>query len=41
MGICRRILVLNFGQLIFDGTPEAAVGNPEVIRAYLGEKEDA
>ena len=41
MGICRRILVLNFGQLIFDGTPETAVGNPEVIRAYLGEKEDA
>ena len=41
MGICRRILVLNFGQLIFDGTPESAVENPEVIRAYLGEKEDA
>jgi len=41
MGICRRILVLNFGQLIFDGTPEAAVQNHEVIRAYLGEKEDA
>ena len=41
MGICRRILVLNFGQLIFDGAPEAAVENPEVIRAYLGEKEDA
>jgi len=41
MGICRRILVLNFGQLIFDGTPEAAVENPEVIRAYLGEREDA
>jgi branched-chain amino acid transport system ATP-binding protein len=41
MGICRRILVLNFGQLIFDGTPEAAVEDPEVIRAYLGEREDA
>ena len=41
MGICQRILVLNFGQLIFDGTPEAAVDNPEVIRAYLGEREDA
>jgi branched-chain amino acid transport system ATP-binding protein len=41
MGICRRILVLNFGQLIFDGTPEEAVENPEVIRAYLGEREDA
>jgi branched-chain amino acid transport system ATP-binding protein len=41
MGICRRILVLNFGQLIFDGTPEEAVENPEVISAYLGEKENA
>jgi branched-chain amino acid transport system ATP-binding protein len=41
MGICRRILVLNFGQLIFDGSPKAAVENPEVIRAYLGEKENA
>ena len=41
MGICRRILVLNFGQLIFDGPPVAAVENREVIRAYLGEKEDA
>ena len=41
MGICRRILVLNFGQLIFDGAPEAAVEDSEVIRAYLGEKEDA
>jgi len=41
MGICHRILVLNFGQLIFDGTPGAAVEDPEVIRAYLGEREDA
>ncbi len=41
MGICRRILVLNFGELIFDGTPEAAVEDQEVVRAYLGEKEDA
>jgi len=41
MGICRRILVLNFGQLIFDGIPEGAVEDQEVIRAYLGEREDA
>jgi len=38
MGICRRILVLNFGQLIFNGTPEEAVDNPDVISAYLGDK---
>jgi len=41
LGICRRILVLNFGQLIFDGTPQEAVEDPEVICAYLGEREDA
>ena len=41
MGICRRILVLNFGQLIFDGTPEEAVENPEVISAYLGDSGNA
>ena len=41
MGICRRILVLNFGQLIFNGTPEEAVDNPDVISAYLGDKANA
>ena len=41
MGICHRLLVINFGQLIFDGLPMEAVEDPGVIRAYLGEKEDA
>ncbi|MGO8987950.1 MAG: ABC transporter ATP-binding protein [bacterium] len=41
MGICRRILVLNFGQLIFDGTPEEAVESPEVVSAYLGDRKSA
>lgn len=41
MGLSHRVLVLNFGRLIFDGTPEAAVENPEVVRAYLGEQDDA
>jgi branched-chain amino acid transport system ATP-binding protein len=41
MGICRRILVLNFGQLIFDGTPEQAVESPEVVSAYLGDRKNA
>ncbi|RJQ76002.1 MAG: ABC transporter ATP-binding protein [Desulfobacteraceae bacterium] len=37
MGICDRLLVINFGQLIFDGAPQAAVEDPAVIKAYLGE----
>ena len=41
MGICDRLLVINFGQLIFDGLPTDAVENLEVIQAYLGDKEDA
>jgi branched-chain amino acid transport system ATP-binding protein len=41
MGICHRLLVINFGQLIFDGPPEEAVQNPAVIQAYLGEKTGA
>ena len=41
MGLSHRILVLNFGQLIFDGAPEDAVKDPGVVQAYLGERNDA
>jgi branched-chain amino acid transport system ATP-binding protein len=37
MGLCRQIAVLNFGQLIAQGTPAAIRGNPEVVEAYLGD----
>ena len=38
VGVSDRILVLNFGQKIAEGTPSAVVRHPEVISAYLGEE---
>jgi len=38
MGVSDRIVVLNYGRIIASGPPAEIRGNPEVIRAYLGEK---
>jgi branched-chain amino acid transport system ATP-binding protein len=37
MRICNRIYVLDYGQIIAEGTPEEIREHPEVVRAYLGE----
>jgi branched-chain amino acid transport system ATP-binding protein len=34
--LCPRVAVLNFGQLIADGAPDAVFRDPEVMRSYTG-----
>jgi branched-chain amino acid transport system ATP-binding protein len=36
MGLCDRITVLNFGELLAEGSPHEIRAHPEVVRAYLG-----
>ena len=36
MDICDRVVVLDYGRKIGDGTPDEVRANPEVISAYLG-----
>ena len=40
MGLCERIHVLDGGRSLAEGTPAEVQANPDVRRAYLGEKAD-
>jgi branched-chain amino acid transport system ATP-binding protein len=37
MGICERIVVIDYGKIIAKGLPEDIRKNKDVIKAYLGE----
>ncbi|MGN1314307.1 MAG: ABC transporter ATP-binding protein [Lachnospiraceae bacterium] len=36
-GICERLTVLNFGQVLAQGKTQEVLNDPQVIKAYLGE----
>jgi len=40
LGICERLVVLNYGQILASGKPTEVINNPQVVEAYLGKEEE-
>lgn len=38
MGVCEKIIVVDYGKIIASGTPDEIKRNPKVVEAYLGEE---
>ncbi len=36
LGICEKLMVLNYGQVLDEGDPMTVINNPKVVEAYLG-----
>jgi branched-chain amino acid transport system ATP-binding protein len=41
MSVSDRVIVLNSGRKLAEGSPDEVVSNPEVVAAYLGEDDSA
>jgi branched-chain amino acid transport system ATP-binding protein len=41
MSVCERIVALNFGRKLAEGTPAEIRSNADVVAAYLGTQEHA